>query len=195
MKKYLAVLLAATLLLAGCAGDSKADAPSPNTTGSPPTTSPSAPTTTTSPTTTAPKVDSKVDPNIPAAARAHTPEGAEAFVRYFYSQLNVALATPKSGLVSALSGTTCKTCTAFEGIAVDLASKRQRYQGDGFAVSYVGSIGESELLVVGEQPTGAVIDINGAVVKRRTQAEPIKFIVTVPWSSEGWRVGEIRVMK
>ena len=94
-----------------------------------------------------------------------------------------------------MSATTCKTCIAFEGTAADLASKRQHYRGDVFTVKTVGSIGESEVLVVGEQPPGAVIDINGSVVKSRTQAQPAKFIVTVAWSSESWRINEIRVMK
>ena len=181
----MAVPLAASMLLAACGGDAKPGAPSSSTSTSTPTTTASA-TTTASPTT---------DPNIPVAARAHTPAGAEAFVRYFFVQLNVAFGQPKTGLVSALSDPTCKTCLAFEGTAADLASKRQHYRGDAFALESVGSIGESEVLVVGTQPPGAVVDINGSVVKSRTEAQPIKFSVAVAWFSQGWRIREIRVMK
>ena len=167
-------------------------------TGSSPPTTAKFPTTTTAPTTTASPTAiaaSKTDPNIPATARAHTPAGAEAFVRHFYAQLNIALTTAKAGLISTLSGTTCKTCTAFEGIADSLASKRQHYQGEAFVVRTVASIDESEVLVVGEQPRGAVVDNKGSVVKSRTQAQLIKFSVTVHWSPETWRIREIQVMK
>ena len=179
----MAVPVAASLLLAACGGDAKPGASSSSTS-------------TSSPTTTAPPtVSPTTDPNIPLAARAHTPAGAEAFTKYFFAQLNVAFGQPKTGLVSALSDPTCKTCLAFEGTAADLASKRQHYRGDAFALESVGSIGESEVLVVGTQPPGAVVDINGSVVKSRTEAQPIKFSVTVSWFSQGWRIREIRVMK
>jgi hypothetical protein len=186
----LAVPLAASMLLAGCGGDSKPGASSSSAATSSTTTT--APTTLASPTATATRT---TDPNIPAAARAHTPAGAEAFVRYFYSQLNVAWSKPKAGLISSLSATTCKTRANFEGSAADLASKRQHYQGDVFAVATVASIGESEILVVGEQPPGAVIDGNGTVVKRRTKAQKSKFIIAIEWSSEGWRINEIKVLR
>jgi Family of unknown function (DUF6318) len=185
----MAVPLAASMLLAGCGGDAKPDSPSSST--------PTSSSTTAAPTTTAPPTSASptTDPNIPVAARAHTPAGAEAFVRYFYSQLNVAWSKPQAGLISALSVPTCKTCLAFEGTAADLASKHQHYRDDVFVVKSVGSIGESEVLVVGTQPPGAVVNNNGSVVKSRTQAQPAKFSVTVAWSSQGWRISEIRVLK
>src|SRR5665647_2488666 len=179
----MAVPVAASLLLAACGGDAKPGASASSTS-------------TSSPTTTAPPtVSPTTDPNIPLAARAHTPAGAAAFTKYFFAQLNVAFGQPKTGLVSALSDPTCKTCLALEGTAADLTSKRQHYRGDAFALERVGSIGESEVLVVGTQPPGAVVDINGSVVKSRTEAQPIKFSVTVSWFSQGWRIREIRVMK
>jgi len=188
----LAVPLAASmLLLSGCGGDSKPTASSSNTTTSPPTTTVSA-ATSASPT---PSASRPTDPNIPAAARAHTPAGAEAFVRYFYSQLNIAWSKPQAGLISSLSAPTCKTCAALEGSAVDLASKHQRYRGDVFTVGTVSSIGESEVLVVGEQPPGAVIDVKGSVVKSKTTAQKAKFVIAVEWHAGGWRIHEMKVLK
>lgn len=176
--------LTAAMLLAGCGGDAKPD-PTNTTTAAPTSTSAS----------TSPAPSPTTDPNIPAAARAHTPAGAEAFVRYFYSQLNLAWTTPATGLLSALSAPTCKTCSALEGTAADLVSKKQHYRGDAYSVKSVGSIGESEVLVVGEQPIGAVIASNGSVVKSKSKAEPAKFIATVVWSAKGWRINEIKVLK
>ena len=190
VRKSSVAILAASILLSACGGGAK---PDPSSSTSSPTTSTSAPTASVSvsPTTAGPTID----PNIPAAARAHTPAGAEAFVRYFYSQLNIAWSKPQAGLISVLSAKTCKTCAALEGTAADLTAKRRHYRGVVLAVNNIGSISESEVLVVGEQPIGAVIDSNGALVKRGTKVQLLKFVVTVAWAAEGWLVQEIRVRK
>jgi Family of unknown function (DUF6318) len=185
----LALLLVTSALLAGCGGDPTPDAP-------PPTTASSPQATTAAPTPTSPASASPTtDPNIPAAARAHTPAGAEAFVRYFYSQLNLAWSKPQAGLISSLSNTTCKTCSSLEGSAQTLVLKHQRYRGEVFTVQAVASTGESKVLVTGEQPRGAVVDIKGSPVKSRTTAQQAKFIVDLRWSSGGWRIQEMKVMK
>jgi hypothetical protein len=107
----------------------------------------------------------------------------------------MASSKPQEGLISSLSAPTCKTCTALEGSAADLVFKRQHYQGDVFAVATVASIGESEILVVGEQPPGAVVDSKGSVVKSTAKAQKSKFVVTVGWSLDGWRIHEMKVLK
>jgi len=89
----MALPLAVSMLLAGCGGDSKPEALSSSNIGSSPTTT-AAPTTSASPTS---KANQATDPNIPAAARAHTPAGAEAFVRYFYKQVNIAGSSDLAG--------------------------------------------------------------------------------------------------
>ncbi|MEP7016643.1 MAG: hypothetical protein ABI899_01330, partial [Actinomycetota bacterium] len=68
MKKAPVAILAASILLSACGGGAK---PDPSSSTSSPTTSTSAPTVSVSPTTAGPTID----PNIPAAARAHTPAG------------------------------------------------------------------------------------------------------------------------
>jgi len=186
VKKTPVAVLAASILLSACGGGAKPD-PSSST----PTSSTSASTTSVSPTTAGPTID----PNIPAGARAHTPAGAEAFVRYFYSQLNIAWSKPQAGLIASLSARTCKTCAALEGTAVDLAAKGSHYRGEVLTVETIGSISESEVLVVGEQPIGSVIDSKGAVVKSGIKVQPLKFVVTVAWPAQGWLVQEIRVRK
>ena len=147
MKKTPVAILAASILLSACGGGAK---PDPSSSTSSPTTSTSAPTVSVSPTTAGPTID----PNIPAAARAHTPAGAEAFVRYFYSQLNIAWSKPQAGLIAGLSAKTCKTCAALEGTAWDLTAKRQHYQGEALTIDTDGSISESAVRVVGEEGGG-----------------------------------------
>jgi hypothetical protein len=186
--RLLALPLVASILLTGCGGDTKPNASSPTTAGSPRTT-------TAAPTPRSPALASPTtDPNIPAAARAHTPAGAESFVRYFYSQLNLAWSKPQTGLISSLSETTCKTCSSLEESAQTLALRHQRYRGQVFTVQSVGATGESEVLVTGEQPRGAVVDANGSLVKRRTTAQKAKFTVDLTWSA-GWHIHEMKLLK
>jgi len=180
------------MLLTGCGGDTRPDASRSSTASSLPTTTAapttSAPTTsTTSPTT---------DPNIPAAARLHTPAGAEAFVRYFYSQLNVAWTKPSSGLISALSSPSCKSCAGLEATATDLVKKGQHYNGSPVTIVSVNHLGEGipghpEILVRFTQENRNVIDRTGNVVLT-DQRKQGKFVATLGWSSRGWAIASVK---
>ena len=126
----LAVPLAASMLLAACGVDSKPGASSSSTATSLTTTA--APTTTASPTATATRT---TDRNIPAAARAHTPAGAEAFTRYFFAQLNSSWSTADPWLLPPLSEPGCKTCGAFTASAAQYHARKQHYKGEFFSVT------------------------------------------------------------
>jgi len=189
----LAVPLAASILLAGCGGDSKTDASRSSIASSSPTTTAAPSTTSGSPTSIASPV---TDPNIPAAARAYTPVGAEAFVRYFYSQLNVAWTKPSSGLLSALSSPSCKSCAGLEATATDLVKKGQHYDGSPVTIVSVNHLGEGipghpEILVRFTQENRNVIDEAGHVVLT-DQRKQGKFVATLGWSSRGWSVATVK---
>ena len=174
------------LLLAGCGGDAKPGATTSRTlTASPTTTAPS----TASPTT---------DPNIPLAARAHTPAGAEAFVRYFFDQVNLAWSTADPSLLPALSEPGCKTCDAYTSSVASYRTKNQHYQGEFFTVSSISSLGKGpkgeEVLVVGKQERGAIVDQAGNVVDTSV-AQSGKFVVSLRWDGTGWKTVELQVKK
>ena len=161
-KKTSVALLAASMVLAACGGGAKPDASSTSTS---PSTSTSAPTVSVS-STTAPTID----PNIPAAARAHTPAGAEAFVRYFYAQLNLAWSKPQAGLISGLSSPTCKTCSNFEEEAAKSVAKNERVVGQSIVLDTVGTSDASNpakmtVLAIGYQPKTIVVDSSGKTVQ------------------------------
>lgn len=191
VKKTSVALLAALLLLAGCGGGAKPD-PTPSTSSA--TTSTSTPAVSVSPTTASPTID----PNIPAAARAHTPAGAAALVRYFHDQLNVAWRQPRVGLLPPLSLPECKTCTALEDNAADLVAKHQHVSGDPVRidatdVSDTASNGDQRVIITGVQLRTSVVDSNGKKV-RDIAAAKIRSVATTRWTASGWRVSEIKVL-
>lgn len=188
MKKTSAALLAASMLLAGCGGDNKPDASSSSTPASSPTTSTSTP----------PTSSATTDPNIPAAARANTPAGAEAFTKYFFAQLNRSWSTADPSLLAPLSAPGCKTCGAFTSSAASFRSKNLRYKGEIFSVTSVGALGKGlkgqEVLVVGTQKPGAVVDQNGRVIQKSV-AQAGAFVVSLRWTGSDWTVVELQAKR
>ena len=185
VRKSSAALLAASILLSACGGGAK---PDPSSSISSPTTSTSAPTAPVSPTPAGPPID----PSIPAAARAHTPAGAEAFVRYFYQQVNAAWTTPSAGLISALSSPVCKSCSELETTANQLLRKKQHYDGPPVTIASVGALadlspGQAQVLVTFIQEHRNVVDASGHVALT-DQRKTGKFIATVGWLTQGWSV-------
>ncbi|MCH8613297.1 DUF6318 family protein [Arsenicicoccus dermatophilus] len=124
-----------TLAVAGCSATPVAaptatrELPPPLSSGTTVPAPPSTPAqpTSTAPASAAPPIRGDATAGIPAAARAHTPEGAEAFVRYFIDQVNVAWTTPRTGLIASLSLPTCKSCTNLEKGAADMAAADSHY--------------------------------------------------------------------
>ena len=191
VKKTPVAILAASILLTACGGGAKPDPSSSSST----TTSAPAPTVSVSPTTAGPTVD----PNIPAAARAHTPAGAAAFVKYFHDQLNVAWGKPQAGLLAVLSLPVCKTCTALEGSAAKNVITHQHVSGDSVRIDSAdpGSTeanGDQSVIITGAQLKTSVVDSNGHKV-RDIPAAKIRSIATTRWTASGWRMSEIQVLK
>ena len=191
MKKTPVAILAASILLSACGGGAK---PDPSASSSSPTTSTSTPTVSVSPTTASPTAD----PNIPAAARAHTPAGAAAFVKYFHDQLNVAWRQPRAGLLAPLSLPGCKTCTALEDNAADLVAKHEHVSGDPVRIDAVNlsdpaSNGDQRLIITGAQLRTSVVDSKGQKVRDIPEAK-IRSVAMTRWTASGWRVSEIKVL-
>ncbi|HET7474958.1 MAG TPA: DUF6318 family protein [Dermatophilaceae bacterium] len=128
--KIAAAVSAAALVasgLAGCgSGTPVGDPSAPGSATSPsPTTPPSS--TTTSPSTTSTTPASI--PTVPLAARAHTKAGAEAFVRFYFDEVNKAWMQPSVRNLAAYGAPTCKSCKAHREIAATLVAQKRRYDG------------------------------------------------------------------
>jgi hypothetical protein len=182
-----AVPLVASMLLAACGGDAKPGASSSSTSTSSPTAT--APPTTASSTTS--------DPNIPVAARAHTPAGAEAFVRYFFAQVNLAWSTPNPAALDGLYTPTCTTCTAIRGSAADYKAKGLRYRDTPLTRISPSSVtaatgATARVNATAMQEASAVVDRDGKVVEAVPRT-PSTFDLTLTWVRGGWQVSLMQV--
>jgi hypothetical protein len=107
--RALVLTLAATAAVSACGGSS----------GQPR----SAPPVSTSP---ASASASSTHPQIPIEAQAATPAGAQAFARFFYSQIGVAFETKNPDLIKALSAPECESCSRFVESVTDLRDSNER---------------------------------------------------------------------
>ena len=172
------VLMAVALVVPGCSGG---DDPPPPLKSSP----------VTSQTTTA--TTSTAAPNgIPPAARAHTPAGAVAFVRYFIDRVNYAWTAPEVGVISGLGEPGCLSCKSMEGTAQDLKLKGHRYRADPVTATQIrpaSSAPNGQQYVVAEmhQHRTDIIDAQGQIIS--TDADK-RFTTTIAlvWREGSWRV-------
>ena len=123
VRAYAACGLVVLLGLVGCSGGGDDPPPTSSTTSSVSTTRSTPPS---SSSTTASSATATVD--IPVAARAQTPEGAEAFVKFFMDEVSRAWTKPIAGLIPPLGEPGCIACKSFEDTAKDLVAKSQRYE-------------------------------------------------------------------
>ncbi|NYG07176.1 hypothetical protein BJ986_001663 [Phycicoccus badiiscoriae] len=127
---------------------------------------------------------------IPAAARAHTPAGAEAFVKFFMVQVNVAWTRPQAGLIPPLGEPGCLSCQSFERTASDLVAKGHRYAKTPATYTRFEALsgapgGRQYVRVLGTQHRVDIVDSAGRVVS--TDAEkPIAVNAMTVWQGDQW---------
>jgi len=187
-------LAASMLLLSGCGGDNKPSASSSSTIST--TTPTDSATPSASPTSSASR---PTDPNIPTAARAHTPAGAEAFTRYFIERSNVAWTGPEPGILTPLCQATAIACTELEKDATRLAKAGHRYDGSPVTIKFVGVLDATnankyKLLANVVQESRNEIDKAGKIYvadKRKN----LRLSFQLLYTGSEWSVATMNVMK
>ncbi len=112
-------LLAVMGVLSGC----DSEAATPDASGASPSVASASP----SPSASSPSPSASPSVAIPAAARVKSDKGAEAFVRYFFDQVNVAWTTPDPRAIESNSEEGCKSCASLATTAAELKSKGHKY--------------------------------------------------------------------
>ncbi|WP_457253099.1 DUF6318 family protein [Pedococcus sp. P5_B7] len=178
--------------LTGCtsgADDPPATGNGTAVTGATTTASPnsSPPTTTTTST-----ITTSAAVQIPEAARAHTKAGAEAFVRFFVEQSNVASMTADISILPALSDPSCKSCGALQGAVAELKAKGRHYATEPVSVSRVKAIdgapaGQQFVRLQLVQNLADVVDASGTKVSTDPEAKLAR-TTSLKWMGDKWLV-------
>jgi hypothetical protein len=190
-----AAALAAAVLLGGCttpagppppASSSTAGTPSSGATASSPVPAPTQ--STSSPTTTG------TDPNIPAAARANTPEAAQAFVIYAGSVFDNAFSSLDENLLDSITLAECKSCAGAKSAIAKYKQDGQKYIGKwaNFTdASFASSDSGTTKVIVATQQLGAfVVDSKGSTVKT---ISPSKGSLSIQLRFDTqWRIAEMQ---
>jgi hypothetical protein len=132
--------------------------------------------------------------DVPQAARANTPQGAEAFTKYFGQVVNQAFISQDESSLQSLFLPECKSCSGITESIVRYRQKGQRFLGQYLIVT--GAVfssdinGVTKVLAATDQPGGKVVDSHGAVVET---APSSKGNLSVQLKFDGqWRVVEMQ---
>jgi hypothetical protein len=175
-------LLVVTGVLSGC--DSQAETPGVSSS------SPSVASASPSPSVPSPSPSASPSSAIPAAARVKSDKGAEAFVRYFFDQINASWMGPTPGLVGQVSDQNCQFCAEVEKTTLQLSRDGQRYRERPVSIGSVDpQSGAPANQVIFEtvmtQHAANVVDESGRVV-RTDEAGRGKSRIGITWTPSGW---------
>lgn len=179
--------MAAVLLVSACNGGSD---PVETPTATDSTTVTPTETATPEPSETTPDPTEAVLPPLPDAAKENTPEGAEAFIRYYFEVVNGLYTDPRSGVVPQLSDAGCVSCQRTEATIADLEASSARARTEPFIIRSVASVGgdPSELArfnMVVDAPENATVDSSGNE-SNPGLATTLTGVGAVSWEGERW---------
>ncbi|NLJ54921.1 MAG: hypothetical protein GX344_12425 [Intrasporangiaceae bacterium] len=195
-----AVAAVAAVVLVGCNGGTEVEDPPTTASPSAPTSSPeSSPSPTELESTeeptegpTAEPTEASALPELPEAAKENTPEGAEAFIRYYFDVANIAMMTPQVGLIPTLAHADCQSCKAMEMDAETLVRDGQRAASQVYDVQSMAVVGgtsqDVELFNMVVLLPGSDIEMEGDVVEEG--AAPAEYSGTggAKWNGEQWEL-------
>lgn len=186
----LAAAVAAAAVVAGGLGGCTPD-PKPSTS---PSASASSPSGSVSPSV-SPSPSASPSVSIPPEASVQTPEGAVAFVKFYFDQVNKAWMTPDASLLPPLGEPACKSCTALQADALEFTTLARRYSSLPVEVLNVEGLAGAPLAqqlvsVRMRQLPADVVDKAGAVVETRTD-ETFDRKVLLGWREGRWWIVDI----
>lgn len=141
---FLGMPLLAVVLLVGCSGGSGDPGGSSTSVSSSVSSARSSPISASSTTTSSSSSSAAyvpVKPKFPAAAKKHTPEGAEAFVRYYLESVNYAWAKPDPSALEGLGLSTCGSCANLQANAAEIKAEGAHLTGPAMRIDMVYHVG------------------------------------------------------
>ncbi|MEO5982400.1 MAG: DUF6318 family protein, partial [Pedococcus sp.] len=179
-------------LVAGCSdgGDPPPSTTSTSSSTSSSTTSgPSSPSSSTTSSATSGTSSSSSTVAVPAAASKKTPEGAEAFARFYWEEASKVLVTNDPTRVESLSATECAVCKAFGEVADKQIAQGHHAEKDPFQIKLATwtqtKQGRSVVEVAGNEIPVRTLNANGGTV-RTSKAGVITWQTTMIWTEGRW---------
>ena len=124
-----------------------------------------------------------------------TPEGAVAFVRFYFDQVNKAYTAPDNTLLPPLGESGCKSCAALQSNADEYVSLGHRYASKGVEVRDVAAAegapgGQQFVTFMLHQLEASVVDSTGQVVSTKEDQEVERKMLLL-WKGDRWSVVDI----
>ncbi|XVX20411.1 DUF6318 family protein [Actinomycetota bacterium] len=135
---------------------------------------------------------------LPAAAKEHSDKGAEAFARFYASQVSKSLVTNDAQTVSHYATSTCKGCSAIATAVEGQAKTGQHVADDRLSVKLSQVLdpdgsGQTRVdLLVTERAT-RMVNPDGSSEEMPKANGNIRVAAT--WTNDGWRVAAFDLVK
>jgi hypothetical protein len=134
---------------------------------------------------------------LPSAVSAPTPEGAGAFARFWYSEIEAAFATKDPERVRALSAPGCAACDQFIRSVTRLRDRNERV--DNYRIEVIAAetpaltdASRAEVTVVYNTDGATRYDAEGAVIRQDPARDLVEQTLVLTRSGSTWRVVEVR---
>lgn len=136
-----------------------------------------------------------VSAEVPEAAKAHTEEGAKAFLEHFYVTMRLGYVSPAPKALTNVMSSDCSACQTMQGQIDKLREEGHHYDYPYSRLSHVVSSDQSvqDQVILAydiEDAAGTELDSDGHVV-RKLQAQRSHRVALVAWGDQGWRVVQI----
>lgn len=129
---------------------------------------------------------------VPTEAQAHTPQGAAAFVRFYYDRLNAAWSKPDPAELAGLSDKSCGTCANYVHAAESFALQRRRVSGPSVKILSAEAPPEEQGLVAVDvffdEPARDIVTMDGSLVQSFPASRQLHWTVYVMRQPVGWVV-------
>jgi hypothetical protein len=134
---------------------------------------------------------------LPEVAKANTPQGAEAFTRYFLSEANRAYQTFEAARITALVSPDCAACKNMTDSISTWKGKQYRYTGEYASPTYIAissftNDNTAKVLVSSRTSESKLLDSNNSVVET-FPADNSNVSVFLKYEPGSWVVSEIKV--
>ncbi|MBD1538379.1 hypothetical protein HC749_09370 [Arthrobacter sp. S13_S34] len=198
-------VVAAALLLAGCAGGAPADpgtassTPTGSATTSPPSTPTPTPTAVYKPADASGPAQNVPVPVLPEVAKTETKEGAEAFAKYWFSILSYAYETGDTSALSKFSKPECAFC---QGLVDDIeaAWAENKWISGGqieipVATAKPAAEGSMQVVLQVLQKELIIHNQDGSPYQEKTAATNAGSVAIMKFADEGWVVNELGLIR